>query len=426
VVEPDGSTFESVPQAHPPFRVDRFKILSTSTPAVASVTIKHQRQFPFLARHPWVHIGSMADDGASLQVGQVVDVLGSDGAWIAQGLINPGSRLRVRLYSWDREQPVDLALITGRIDHAIAKRRLTGPPETESAERLVFSESDGLSGLVVDRYSDYLSVQITAGAMNVFRDEILQHLQSSLSPKGICLRIDEKTSSNESMPEVDAWVSGSAPEGPVLFRQNGLMLSVDLLEGQKTGTYLDQRTNHAAAAAYMRGRRVLDVCCYAGGFGLAAAAAGAAAVIGVDGSSKALEQAAANAARNELHSMSFERADCFDYLAAAAAAGDKYDAVILDPPRFAGSRHQTESALRAYQRLNSSAVELLTPGGILVTCSCSGRVSRSDFLNMLCMVARRRGRSISILESRGASPDHPISVSCPETDYLKCMICEVS
>jgi len=400
--------------------------LSTSTPAIASITLKHQRQFPFLARHPWVHIGSIADDGASLQVGQVVDVLGPDGAWIAQGLINPGSRLRVRLYSWDREQPVDLRMITQRIDRAIAKRRLTGPVDPEAAERLIFSESDGLSGLVVDRYADYLSVQITAGAMNVFRDEILQHLESTLSPKGICLRIDEKTSANESMPEVDAWVAGAAPEGPVLFRQNKLMFSVDLLEGQKTGTYLDQRTNHAAAATYMGGRRVLDVCCYAGGFGLVAAASGAVSVLGIDGSSKALEQAAANAARNGLTSMTFERADCFDYLATAASAGDKFDAVVLDPPRFAGSRHQTDSALRAYQRLNSSAVDVLVPGGILVTCSCSGRVSRSDFLNMLCMVARRRGRSISILESRGASPDHPISVSCPETDYLKCMICEVS
>ena len=368
----------------------------------------------------------MADDGASLQVGQVVDVLGPDGAWIAQGLINPGSRLRVRLYSWDREQPVDLRMITQRIDRAIAKRRLTGPVDPEAAERLIFSESDGLSGLVVDRYADYLSVQITAGAMNVFRDEILQHLESTLSPKGICLRIDEKTSANESMPEVDAWVAGAAPEGPVLFRQNKLMFSVDLLEGQKTGTYLDQRTNHAAAATYMGGRRVLDVCCYAGGFGLVAAANGAVSVLGIDGSSKALEQAAANAARNGLTSMTFERADCFDYLATAASAGDKFDAVVLDPPRFAGSRHQTDSAVRAYQRLNSSAVDVLVPGGILVTCSCSGRVSRSDFLNMLCMVARRRGRSISILESRGASPDHPISVSCPETDYLKCMICEVS
>ncbi len=368
----------------------------------------------------------MADDGASLQVGQVVDVLGPDGAWIAQGLINPGSRLRVRLYSWDREQPVDLKLITQRIDGAVAKRRLTGPAAPDAAERLVFSESDGLSGLVVDRYADYLSVQITAGAMNVFREEILKHLQSALSPRGICLRIDEKTSSNESMAEVDAWVAGTAPDGPVLFRQNGLLFSVDLLEGQKTGTYLDQRTNQAAAAAYMRGRSVLDVCCYAGGFGLTAAAGGAAKVLGIDGSSKALEQAASNAARNGITTMSFERADCFDFLAAAVKAGDKYDAVILDPPRFAGSRHQTDSALRAYQRLNSSAVELLPPGGILVTCSCSGRVSRSDFLNMLCMVARRCGRSISILESRGASPDHPISVSCPETDYLKCMICEVS
>ncbi|MGV3484407.1 MAG: class I SAM-dependent rRNA methyltransferase [Planctomycetaceae bacterium] len=395
-------------------------------PASVSLALKSGRQFPFLSRHPWVHIGSLADDGAGLETGQIVDLVDHEGTWIAQGLVNPHSRLRVRLYTWDREDGFSESWLTERIDRAIARRRLAGPAEPESAERLIFSESDGLSGLVVDRYADYLSVQITSGALNVYREAILSHLQSRLSPRGICLRVDEKTASHEGMEETDTWVAGSAPEGPVWFRQNGLLLSVDLLEGQKTGTYLDQRTNHAAAAAYLRGRRVLDVCCYAGGFGLVAAAAGAAEVIGVDGSAKALEQAAANAQRNAITTMSFVKADCFDYLAAAVQAGEKYDAVILDPPRFAGSRHQIESALRAYQRLNSSAVDLLPPGGVLVTCSCSGRVSRSDFLNMLAAVARRRGRNISILEGRGAGPDHPISVSCPETDYLKCMICEVS
>lgn len=368
----------------------------------------------------------MAQDGAGLETGQIVDIHDHDGNWVAQGLVNPRSRLRVRLYSWDRQEPFSESWLIDRIDRAVARRRLCGPAEPESAERLVFSESDGLSGLVVDRYANFLSVQITAGALNAYRDVILGHLQSTLSPQGICLRVDEKTASHEGMEQIDTWVAGSAPDGPILFRQNNLLLSVDLLEGQKTGTYLDQRTNHAAAAHYLRGRRVLDVCCYSGGFGLVAAAAGAAEVVGLDGSSKALEQAAANAARNGITSMKFVKDDCFDYLSEAAQAGERFDAVILDPPRFAGSRHQIESALRAYQRLNSAAVDLLPVGGILVTCSCSGRVSRSDFLNMLAAVSRRRGRSISILEGRGASPDHPVSVSCPETDYLKCMICEVS
>jgi len=368
----------------------------------------------------------LADDGATLKAGQVVDLQSSDGTWIAQGLVNPGSRRRVRLYSWDAEQTVDETLLLKRIDNAIARRKLSRPAAPDEAERLVFSESDDLSGLVVDRYADYLSVQITAGAIDAYRDLVLDHLQNSLSPRGICLRVDEKTASHEQMERADAWVRGSAPDGPILFRQNGLTLCVDLLEGQKTGTYLDQRSNHAAAATYMHGKRVLDVCCYAGGFGLAAAAAGATEVIGLDGSAKALQQASENAERNGLTNIRFERGDCFDYMAAAAGAGEKFDAVILDPPRFAGSRHQIESAIRAYQRLNSSAVDLLPRGGVLVTCSCSGRVSRSDFLNMLASVARRRGRSISILESHGASADHPISVSCPETDYLKCMICEVS
>ncbi len=403
-------------------------ILTYTAPAAASLALKPGRQYPFLARHPWVHIGSLADEGASLQPGQLVDVLAADGAWIAQGLVNPNSRLRVRLYAWNREQSFTETWLCDQIDRAIARRRLQVGQvlDPQSAERLVFSESDGLSGLVVDRYADYLSVQITAGGLNRYRQTILDHLQTILSPRGICLRIDEKTSSHEGLEQTDDWVVGSPPDGSVLFRQNGLLLSVDLLEGQKTGTYLDQRSNHAAAATYLHGRRVLDVCCYAGGFGLVAAAAGAAEVVGLDGSAKALQQAAENAARNGLTSLEFVRGDCFDYLSSAVAAGEKFDAVILDPPRFAGSRHQIESAMRAYQRLNNAAVDLLPPGGILVTCSCSGRVSRSDFLNLLAAVARRCGRNITILESRGAAADHPISVSCPETDYLKCMICEVN
>jgi 23S rRNA (cytosine1962-C5)-methyltransferase len=167
------------------------------------------------------------------------------------------------------------------------------------------------------------------------------------------------------------------------------------------------------------------VCCYAGGFGLVAAAAGAAEVVGIDGSQKALDAAAENARRNKVSNISFVKTDCFQFLHELAERGEMFDAVVLDPPRFAGSRHQLDAALRAYQKLNSAAVQILSPGGVLVTNSCSGRVSRSDFLNVLSEVSRRKARHITVLESRGAAPDHPISVSCPETDYLKCMICEV-
>ena len=390
------------------------------------LAVKPSRQFPFLARHPWVHLSSLAQDGSGLAVGQVVDLTGPDGQWIARGLVNPHSRLRIRLYSWNRDESLTGEFFQRRIDQALARRARVGVAPANGAQRLIFSESDGLSGLVVDRYADFLSVQITAGGLDRFRDLILDHLQTVLQPSGICLRVDEKTASHEGLPQADQWVRGTPPEAPVTFVQNGLQWNVDLLSGQKTGTYLDQQANHAAAAKYLRGRRVLDVCCYVGGFGLVAAANGASEVVGVDSSQKALDAAAENARRNGITQASFIKTDCFDFLQQAAQRGETFDAVVLDPPRFAGSRHQLDSALRAYQKLNSAAVQLLQPGGVLVTNSCSGRVSRSDFLNVLSDVARRTGRHISILESRGASPDHPISASCPETDYLKCMICEVA
>lgn len=358
-------------------------------------------------------------------MGQVVNVTTSSGQWLARGLVNPRSRLRVRLYSWDSDQPLDVDWFRRRIDAALRRRRLAGPLLSDSASRLVFSESDGISGLIVDSYAGYLSVQLTAGALSPLLDSLLDHLQARLAPRAILLRVDEKTAAHEGLEPIGQWVRGEQPDGPVLFRQHELTLSVDLAGGQKTGTYLDQQTNHLAAARYLGGRRVLDVCCYVGGFGLTAAAGGATEVIGVDSSERALAVAEQNAARNGLRNIQFFRADCFDFLRQAAAEGRRFDAVVLDPPRFAGSRHQLDAALRAYHKLNASALELLDEGGILVTNSCSGRVTRSDFLNMLCDVARRQRRSITVLESRGAAPDHPISVSCPETDYLKCMICEV-
>jgi 23S rRNA (cytosine1962-C5)-methyltransferase len=232
--------------------------------------------------------------------------------------------------------------------------------------------------------------------------------------------------SAETLAELQSLTSlDSDADSTVWYQHNGLEMAIDLQDGQKTGGYLDQQLNHAAAANYMADRRVLDVCTYTGGFALAAARAGAKHVVALDSSERALEIAKRNAERNQLSNIQFDQGDCFDDLKERRERGETFDAIILDPPRFAGSRNQTNAALRAYTRLNASAVDLLPPGGILVTCSCSGRVSRADFLNMLVDVGRKRGRDLVVLESRGPSPDHVFAVSCPESDYLKCIIVQV-
>jgi 23S rRNA (cytosine1962-C5)-methyltransferase len=387
--------------------------------------LKPQRQFPFLARHPWVHAHALAEDGRDLQPGQVVDLIDHDGNWIARGLINPASRLRVRLYSFESGIGLGDELWQQRIDQAVQRRKLAEPIGSDGAERLIFSESDLLSGIIVDRYADCLGVQFTSGALLEYRDSILAHLQSKLQPRAMMIRLDAKTAKHEGIEPIEDWYGDNQLTAPVSYQQNGLSLEVDLHSGQKTGGYLDQRLNHVAAAQYMKGRRVLDVCCYTGGFGLVAAKAGATSVLAIDSSQRALDAAVEATSRNGVDSMTFKKADCFDELKDMSERGERFDAVILDPPRFAGSRHQVDSAIRAYTRLNASAVDLLPPGGILVTCSCSGRVSRSDFLNMLLDVGRRRRRDLIVLENRGPAPDHPVAISCPESNYLKCVIAEV-
>lgn len=399
--------------------------------ALPQVVLKPSRQFPFLSRHPWVHARSLAEAQTEHPLGTPVDLVQHDGTWIARGLFNPHGGLRVRLYSWNRDQPLDDAFFHRRIDEAIQRRRLAGylPADAQglgdvdTAARLVFSEADGLSGLIVDQYAGMLVVQFAAGVIAVRREAIIDHLQATLKPRAIYVRIDTRTAKLEGIEPYDGFVADDLASDQVGYRQNGIEWTVDLRRGQKTGGYLDQRDNHAAAARFLTGRRVLDVCCYTGGFGLVAAAAGATAVLGIDSSQAALDAAAANAQRNGLEQITFQKADCFDFLKALPPG--RFDGIVLDPPRFAGSRKQVSAALRAYGRLNRSAIEALPAGGILVTNSCSGSVRREDFLNLLADVGRRTQRDITILEARGAAADHPLRVSCPESDYLKSFICEV-
>lgn len=425
---------------------------------------KPNRHFPFLSRHPWVLATALAhgndrketpaedtepviatpdgeaDSAGGDTFGQIAELFDHDGNWIARGLYNPASRLRLRLYSFDSDEPIDDEMFAGRIEAAVARRRLTPVGEdeiTDGGERLIFSEADRLSGLIVDRYADCLSIQFTSAALLSRGEFLIERTLEAVAKHGarcsrVVCRMDAATAKHEGVSQqwitkIESWSRGmnETEASLVWYRHHQLKMAIDLRDGQKTGGYLDQQDNHAIAASYMAGRRVLDVCTYTGGFALSAALAGAAEVIGVDSSEKALELARQNASANSLDQVSFEKADCFENLKQRGEGGEKFDAIILDPPRFAGSRRQVDAALRAYARLNMSAVDLLNPGGILVTCSCSGHVSRSDFLNMLVDVGRKRRRDLVILRSLGPSPDHPCAVSCPESDYLKCVIAQV-
>ena len=395
-------------------------------PPLRRVLLKPRKARPFIGRHPWVLASAIDRVEGGPADGNVVDLCGEQGGFIARGIFNSRSRIQVRLYTWNESEPLDDAFWRRRLEAALELRSVLGYGQPDGAERLVFSEADGLSGLVVDRYRDYLVVQVTALALAVRLEQIVPMLVDLTRPQGILLRTEHDIVRAEGLDIAPGLFWGRMPEGPIEVLDQGLRFGVDLAKGQKTGLYLDQRENRVAAARYMNGRRVLDMFCYTGGFSLAAAARGQAReALGFDSSSRAVAQARSNAERNGLGNLHFETGDAFDTLHALKAAGQRFDTVVLDPPKFARSRAAVNDALRAYVRLNRLAVDVLAPGGTLVTCSCSGHVTRDDFFFMLVSVAQHSRRDIQVLEQRGAAADHPVSATCPETEYLKCFICRV-
>ena len=423
---PEGRRRDERPPAPPPPPAAR----ATDEPGLptATVLVKAKRARPFFGRHPWVLDTAIDRVEGTPADGDVVDLATHEGRFIARGIWNASSRLRVRLYAFESDVPLDAPFWRSRIDAAIALRRTLGLDDRSGAARLINSEGDDLSGLVVDRYGDHLAIQVTGLAMAGRLDAICDALEAAVKPAGILLRgADRGLSKLEGLHLPDRVIRGTAPEGPVFIREGSLSWGVDLTEGQKTGFYLDQRENRRAAALLARDRRVLDLFCYSGGFAVTCAITGSArSVLAVDGSAKATALARANADFNGAANVAVETADAFARIDSLAAAGEKFGMVILDPPKFARSRGAIEEALRAYHRINRVAVDLLEPGGILVTCSCSGSVSRDDFLEMLSAVAQRSGRQIAMLECRGAAPDHPVSASCLEGEYLKCVIARVA
>lgn len=366
--------------------------------------------------HPWVYRSDVAE--AAGEPGDVVWVADRRGRFLGQAFYNPRSEISLRVAERG-ERPVDDSWLADRIRRALSYRETLSIDA--DAYRLLHAEADGVPGLVVDRYGEYLVIQVGSAAVERRLESLLGALEENLAPAGILARNDFAARRKEGLDRNVRVLRGEVPES-VVVREGGVSYLTDLWGGQKTGSFLDQRENHLATGRYAHGR-VLDVFSYAGGFALHAARTSATVEV-VDSSGPALEAARSNAELNELDNVSFTRANAFDLLRERSDAGGRYDTVILDPPAFAKAKRELAGARRAYKEINLRAMKLLAPGGILVTCSCSYHFSREMMEETLRDAAVDAGRTMRMREWRGQSADHPEILTIPETRYLKCSVLE--
>jgi 23S rRNA (cytosine1962-C5)-methyltransferase len=369
--------------------------------------------------HPWIFASDIADrDGA--QPGAAVKVAGPAGRPLGMAHYSSASQIALRMLSRQAEE-IGRDFYFRRIAAAEAHRRRV--VDGSDAYRVVHGEADLLPALVVDRYGDYLTLQTLDQGMDAAIHEIVACLEETFHPKGIVARNDAAVRAKEQLPLETTVLAGEIP-GAVAIRMNGLALRADLLHGQKTGIFLDQRENYRAAARYAHGGSVLDCFTSTGGFALHLAAR-CEAVEAVDSSAPALATALANAEANGITNVDFREADVFGLLAGYVSARRQFSMVVLDPPAFAKSRRNLEGAATGYKEINLRALRLLVPGGVLVTCSCSHHVSEAMLLELVAEASLDARRTLRVLERRTQSQDHPILLTVPETHYLKCLILEV-
>lgn len=390
--------------------------------AAAQVVVSARGVARLRAGHVWVYRSDLVSaDG--IAPGALVRVVDERGRAHGTALYSSASQIAVRMIA---PGPVEdlAALIRERLLAAIRYREQV--VSDSDACRLVFSEADFLPGLMVDRYNDVLTIQALTQAMDSepAREAIISTLGEQLSPAGIVERVEARVRELEQLPaRSNTLLAGEKTE--TVFTMNGVRFQYRGLEGQKTGAFLDQRENYAAAAGYAHGD-ALDVFCYQGGFALHLAGV-CSQVTGVDSSRPALEMAEQNAALNQpAREIEWIEGNAFDLLKGYAEAGRQYDTIVVDPPAFARSRKTLETALRGYKELNLRALKMLRPGGVLVTCSCSYHVSEADFLQTVAAAALDARRTVRLIEKRGQARDHPVLVGVPETAYLKCLILQVA
>lgn len=385
-----------------------------------NVYLRRGREQRVLGGHPWVFKSDIEREEGQTD-GRPVRVLTSAGRFAAVAVYNPRSQISLRILS-RRDEPIDSAFIRARVKRALDYRRRFADL---SSCRLIFAESDGLPAVIADKFGDVIVLQILCLGMEQFKQDIVDALVDELSPRGVYERNDVPVRELEGLSQQTGLLWGEVPDR-VEMAENGVRFLVDVKEGQKTGFFLDQKENRAAIAPFVSGMRVLDCFTHTGSFALHAAHYGAAEVTGVDISDHAcacaLENARLNGVEDRVH---FECANAFDFLRARQSAGDQYDVVILDPPAFTKTRSAVEGALRGYKEINLRGMKLTRDGGFFITCSCSQHVTPDLFRGMLLDAQKDAKVQLKQIEWRTQGRDHPILLSSPETQYLKCALFQV-
>jgi 23S rRNA (cytosine1962-C5)-methyltransferase len=401
----------------------------------ATVILKSGRDKSVRQRHPRLFASAIKDIAGKPKDGDVVDVADNKGEWLARGVINQQAQIAVRLVTWDASEAIDEAFWARRVAASVERRKRDPLLAHTNARRLIFGESDGLPGVIADDYAGHIVLELSTLAALRAKPVLIDALNPAAAPTAIHLRSDDERLKHEfggTVPKSVHEVLTSAPLAqPVEIVENGLRFLVNLASGQKTGFYLDQLDNRAKVARYCAGARVLNMFSFTGAFGVHALAAGAAHVTNVDSSADALVLAEKNHALNTLTPALPQRerehvcADAFDFLRARRAAGEQFDVVILDPPKFAHNPGQIDRAARAYKDLNRVGLALVKPGGVLATFSCSGVVDAALFQKIIFSAALEAKRDAQVIERLTQASDHPVLLTFPESEYLKGLIVRV-
>ena len=387
--------------------------------------LKAGRERSLRRLHPWVFSGAIDATEGSPRIGDTVQVCSAEGKFLAWAAYSPSSQIRARVWTFDEAEVPGADLFARRVDAALARRRAIAPGAS-NAMRLVHAESDQLPGLIADRYDDTLVVQLLSAGCEKWRDTLLGMLRE----RSGCVRVYERSDTEprelEGLPASAGLVFGSAASAPLRIAEHGVEYEVDVVTGQKTGFYLDQRDNRARIGQLAADREVLDCFCYTGGFTLSALEGGARAVLSIDSSAPAIARAGRNLALNHMPAgrAEWREADVFQALRKLHREGRQFDLIVLDPPKFAATAKDAARAARGYKDINLNALKLLRPGGLLATFSCSGGVSPELFQKILAGAAADAGTPLVLRERYRSAPDHPVRIEFPEGEYLKGLLLE--
>lgn len=392
-----------------------------------TVTLKPGKERSLLRRHPWIFSGALAKGLAGVKPGETVELVSSRGEFLAWGAASPHSQIAVRVWSFDQAEEIDREFFHRRLIQTLARRAGLPGLESTSGLRLVNGESDGLPGLIIDRYGEFLVAQFLAAGTEFWKQTIVELLGELLPNRGIYERSDAAVRAKEGLPQVKGLLAGEEPPALVEIAEGGLKFLVDVVNGHKTGFYLDQRENRREVGLFAKGRSVLNCFAYSGGFGLHALAGGATQLTNLEISAPSLALLAENLRVNGLgdERVVNVQGDVFEVLRRYDREGRRFDLIILDPPKFVESQGQLPRGARGYKDINRLAFGLLNPGGLLFTFSCSGLLPADLFQKIVADGALDAGREARIIKKLGQALDHPIGLNFPEGSYLKGLLCRV-